>query len=68
MRGQLTAQRDLSELTWLRVGGPADYLFRPEDIDDLSDFLRALSPDAACVPDGGWQQFDCAGMVVCVRL
>ncbi len=52
VRGQLTAQRDLSELTWLRVGGPADYLFRPEDIDDLSDFLRALSPDVPVFPMG----------------
>ncbi len=43
-RGKLTPQRSLSELTWLRVGGPADYLFQPADLEDLQDFLRNL-PD-----------------------
>jgi len=44
-RGKLTAQRNLSDLTWLRVGGPADYLFQPADLADLQDFLQAL-PDS----------------------
>lgn len=43
-RGLLTAARALSELTWLRVGGPADWLFQPADEADLADFLRALDP------------------------
>lgn len=47
-RGKLTPQRDLSELTWLRVGGPADYLFQPADLEDLQSFLRDL-PDAVAV-------------------
>ncbi|MEP1766364.1 MAG: UDP-N-acetylmuramate dehydrogenase [Sulfitobacter sp.] len=47
-RGKLTAQRTLSELTWLRVGGPADYLFQPADVDDLQSFLRDL-PDTVDV-------------------
>ncbi|MCX7566325.1 UDP-N-acetylmuramate dehydrogenase [Sulfitobacter sp. F26169L] len=42
VRGKLTAQRSLSDLTWLRVGGPADFLFQPADVDDLQDFLRDL--------------------------
>ena len=42
VRGKLTPDRPLSELTWLRVGGPADYLFQPADVDDLQNFLRAL--------------------------
>ena len=41
-RGKLTAGRPLSNLTWLRVGGPAEWLFQPEDIDDLAEFLRNL--------------------------
>lgn len=41
-RGKLTADRNLSELTWLRVGGPADYLFQPADLDDLQSFLCDL--------------------------
>ncbi|NIZ12930.1 UDP-N-acetylmuramate dehydrogenase [Phaeobacter sp. HF9A] len=45
VRGKLTRDRDLSGLTWMRVGGPADVLFQPADVEDLRDFLRALSPD-----------------------
>ena len=41
-RGKLTEDRNLSELTWLRVGGPADYLFQPADLDDLQSFLNDL--------------------------
>ncbi len=51
-RGKLTPQRDLSELTWLRVGGPADYLFQPADVDDLQNFLRNLSKDIQVFPMG----------------
>lgn len=40
--GKLTLDRNLSDLTWLRVGGPADYLFQPADLDDLQGFLRDL--------------------------
>lgn len=41
-RGTLTPNRPLADLTWLRVGGPADYLFQPVDLDDLTGFLAAL--------------------------
>jgi UDP-N-acetylmuramate dehydrogenase len=44
-RGALTPMRRLDELTWLRVGGPAEVLFQPEDEADLSAFLAALAPD-----------------------
>lgn len=44
-RGTLTPDRPLDSLTWLRVGGPADWLFQPADPDDLADFLRDLAPD-----------------------
>ncbi|KUP93771.1 UDP-N-acetylmuramate dehydrogenase [Tritonibacter horizontis] len=52
VRGTLTPNRDLSGLTWLRVGGPADYLFQPADLADLQDFLRALPGDVAVFPMG----------------
>ncbi len=45
VRGTLTPDRDLSSLTWMRVGGPADVLFQPADEDDLADFLGALPAD-----------------------
>ncbi len=45
LRGRLLADQPLAELTWFRVGGPADVLFTPEDEDDLAYFLRGLPPD-----------------------
>ncbi|WP_299416691.1 UDP-N-acetylmuramate dehydrogenase [uncultured Sulfitobacter sp.] len=51
-RGRLTPQRDLSDLTWLRVGGPADYLFQPADLDDLCSFLRDLPRSVEVFPMG----------------
>ncbi|MCA1774645.1 MAG: UDP-N-acetylmuramate dehydrogenase [Loktanella sp.] len=44
VRGTLTTHRPLDDLTWLRVGGPADVLFQPADPADLSAFLAALDP------------------------
>jgi UDP-N-acetylmuramate dehydrogenase len=32
-------------MTWFRVGGPAEALFRPADIEDLAEFLRAKPPE-----------------------
>ena len=51
-RGPLTPDRPLSDLTWLRVGGPADWLFQPADEDDLADFLAALDPGVPVFPMG----------------
>jgi len=51
-RGALTPDRPLADLTWLRVGGPADWLFQPLDMDDLSGFLAALDPAIAVFPMG----------------
>lgn len=52
MRGSLTLGRPLAELTWLRVGGPADWLFQPADEDDLAAFLAALDPSVPVFPIG----------------
>jgi UDP-N-acetylmuramate dehydrogenase len=52
VRGKLTANRPLNDLTWLRVGGPADWLFQPADLDDLSGFLRDLPGAVAVFPMG----------------
>ncbi|MFY0618677.1 UDP-N-acetylmuramate dehydrogenase [Shimia sp.] len=51
-RGTLTEGRALSELTWLRVGGPADFLFQPADVADLAEFMKALPKDVAVFPMG----------------
>jgi UDP-N-acetylmuramate dehydrogenase len=39
-------------MTWFRVGGPAEILFRPADIEDLSAFLSACPPDIPVVTLG----------------
>jgi UDP-N-acetylmuramate dehydrogenase len=52
VRGALTPERPLADLTWLRVGGPAEWLFQPADLDDLSDFLGALPADVPVFPMG----------------
>jgi len=45
LRGRLLANQSLAELTWFRVGGPAEVLCMPEDEADLSYFLANLSID-----------------------
>ncbi|MDQ2095459.1 UDP-N-acetylmuramate dehydrogenase [Rhodalgimonas zhirmunskyi] len=52
VRGTLSPGKALSELTWLRVGGPADWLFMPADRDDLAAFLKALPDEIAVFPMG----------------
>jgi UDP-N-acetylmuramate dehydrogenase len=42
LRGRLLANQSLAELTWFRVGGPAQILFTPSDEDDLAYFLAQL--------------------------
>jgi UDP-N-acetylmuramate dehydrogenase len=45
LRGRLLANQSLAELTWFRVGGPAQVLFTPADEDDLAYFLAHLAKD-----------------------
>ena len=52
VRGTLTLDRALDNLTWLRVGGPADVLFQPADVEDLKSFLAALDPIVPVFPMG----------------
>ncbi len=51
-RGVLTPNRPLADLTWLRVGGPADWLYQPADEADLAAFLGALDPLVPVFPMG----------------
>src|SRR5213078_4686047 len=48
LRGRLLANQALKDLTWFRVGGPAQVLFMPEDEADLAYLLERLP---AAVPD-----------------
>ena len=45
LRGRLMSNPPLAELTWFRVGGPAQVLFMPEDEADLAYFLGRLPPE-----------------------
>jgi UDP-N-acetylmuramate dehydrogenase len=45
VRGRLTPNAAIGPMTWFRVGGPAEVLFRPVDEADLADFLKALPAD-----------------------
>ncbi|PWB57950.1 MAG: UDP-N-acetylenolpyruvoylglucosamine reductase [Bradyrhizobiaceae bacterium] len=45
LRGRLIANQSLAELTWFRVGGPAQVLFMPEDEADLAHLLANLPPE-----------------------
>ncbi|HUD89662.1 MAG TPA: UDP-N-acetylmuramate dehydrogenase [Xanthobacteraceae bacterium] len=47
LRGRLLANQSLAELTWFRVGGPAQVLFMPDDEADLSYFLANLPAETA---------------------
>ncbi len=52
IRGRITPGRDLSGLTWLRVGGPAEQFVQPADPADLAAFLAALDPAVPVFPMG----------------
>ena len=44
VRGSLKADASLAPLVWFKAGGAAQWLFEPQDADDLSAFLRGLDP------------------------
>jgi UDP-N-acetylmuramate dehydrogenase len=45
LRGRLLVNQPLAELTWFRVGGPAQVLLMPESEGDLAYFLAHLPQD-----------------------
>lgn len=40
LRGRLRANVPLKDTNWFQVGGNADYVFKPEDPEDLAEFFR----------------------------
>lgn len=53
VRGRVTENAPLAQLTWLGVGGPAEVLFEPADKDDLAFFLKAKVNTPVTVIGGG---------------
>jgi UDP-N-acetylmuramate dehydrogenase len=45
VRGRYAVNQPLSEVTWFRVGGPAQLFFQPADEADLAFFLKNLPRD-----------------------
>jgi UDP-N-acetylmuramate dehydrogenase len=52
LRGRLAANTSLADITWFRVGGPAQVLFAPADEADLAYFLQHLPPEHPVVVIG----------------
>lgn len=50
--GSVEANASLADFIWFRTGGPAEWLVRPKDRDDLSRFLAALPPEVPLLPVG----------------
>src|SRR5439155_1969839 len=44
VRGKLTPHAPLAPLVWFKSGGSAEWLFEPQDEDDLVHVLRDLGP------------------------
>jgi UDP-N-acetylmuramate dehydrogenase len=52
VRGRVLRDEPLAPFTWLRVGGPAEVLFLPQDEADLAAFLAGLDPAVPVTPLG----------------
>lgn len=53
VRGRLRADEPLAKYTWFRVGGAAEVLFEPADVDDLKSFLARCPDDIDVTVIGG---------------
>lgn len=52
LTGSVVAGGSLADFIWFRTGGPAEWLVRPSDIDDLAAFMAALPPALPVLPVG----------------
>jgi UDP-N-acetylmuramate dehydrogenase len=52
LRGEAVGHGSLADFIWFRTGGPAEWLVRPKDAEDLSAFLRELDPAIPVLPVG----------------
>ncbi len=53
VRGRVRADEPLAKYTWFRVGGAAEILFEPADMDDLKDFMTNRPRDLDVTVIGG---------------
>jgi UDP-N-acetylmuramate dehydrogenase len=52
LHGEAVHEGSLADFIWFRTGGPAEWLVRPRDADDLAAFLAALDPRVPVLPVG----------------
>lgn len=50
--GRITLDRPMADLSWLRVGGPAEMLFQPAHMADIAAFMRQVPPEVPVMPIG----------------
>ncbi|RJF91499.1 UDP-N-acetylmuramate dehydrogenase [Sphingomonas cavernae] len=50
--GTIAPGGSLADFIWFRTGGPAEWLVRPKDVEDLSRFLAALDASLPVLPVG----------------
>lgn len=59
LTGTLTPNRSMADLSWLKVGGPAEWLYQPADVADLKAFLKACPKEVPVMPVGV-----CSNMII----
>lgn len=52
LEGSVEPGGSLADFIWFRTGGPAEWLVRPGDVEDLARFLGALDPAVPVMPVG----------------
>jgi UDP-N-acetylmuramate dehydrogenase len=52
LHGDAQHQGSLADFIWFRTGGPAEWLVRPKDEQDLANFLAGLDPATPVLPVG----------------
>ena len=52
LAGTVEHNGSLADFIWFRTGGPAEWLVKPKDVDDLSHLLRHLDPSLPVLPVG----------------
>jgi UDP-N-acetylmuramate dehydrogenase len=52
LEGSIEPNGSLADFIWFRTGGPAQWLVKPKDAEDLSRFLAALDRSVSVLPVG----------------
>ncbi len=52
LHGDVTHEGSLADFIWFRTGGPAEWLVRPRDVNDLASFMTGLDPATPVLPVG----------------